>query len=96
MPLRQFRGRLQRLAVRQHQSHAAKAVWGGRTGGACASRVRVWASRSNDWWNHSVWETVFGATPKTATGTGALPNAAGLWLEPAIFAPIQHCPAIAR
>ena len=25
-------------------------------------------------WNHSVWETVFGATPKTATGTGALPS----------------------
>ena len=25
-------------------------------------------------WNHSVWETVFGATPKTATGTVALPS----------------------
>ena len=27
-----------------------------------------------DWWNHSVWETVFGATPKTTTGTVALPS----------------------
>ena len=25
-------------------------------------------------WNHSVWETVSGATPKTATGTVALPS----------------------
>jgi hypothetical protein len=35
---------------------------------------RVSASRPNHWWNHSVWEPVFGATPKTATGTGALPS----------------------
>src|ERR1035437_10988116 len=25
-------------------------------------------------WNHSFWETVFGATPKMATGTVALPS----------------------
>ena len=33
-------------------------------GGGCAPHC----------WNHSVWETVFGATPETATGTGALPS----------------------
>src|SRR5665213_764433 len=33
----------------------------------------VWASRPKHGWNHSVWKTVFGATPKTATGTVALP-----------------------
>jgi DNA-binding MltR family transcriptional regulator len=32
------------------------------------------AVRPNQGWNHSVWETVFGATPKTATGTAALPS----------------------
>ncbi len=48
--------------------------WDGRLGGARASRVRVRASRPNHSLNHSVCETrVFGATPKTATGTVAFP-----------------------
>jgi hypothetical protein len=44
----------------------------GTKAGARASRVRVRAARPNQGWNHSAWETVFGATPKTATGTVAL------------------------
>ena len=48
------------------------------SGGAHASRVQVRASRPNRWLNRLVWDTVFGATPKTATGTVALPTNPGL------------------
>src|ERR1017187_5764961 len=50
------------------------AVWVGGTGGERASRVRVWASRPNHWWNHSVWETGFRRDAENGNRDGRAPQ----------------------
>jgi hypothetical protein len=67
-------GRRQRLAVRQHAAAAAKGSLGWTKGGARASRVRVWASRPNHWWNHSVWETGFRRDAENGNRDGRAPQ----------------------